>query len=104
MSWKVWRWYLIAAVATLLACLLWFVVFAEVRDPLSASRASVIAPYVSSGRLPVVPVLRPAYDEFSACVVGRGCCWLGYRVKPVVGADGVEHLERVQTASGPVAC
>lgn len=64
MSWKVWRWYLVALVATVLACCLWLVVFSELRDSSSLPRegSRVVAPQVlaSPGRLPVVPVLRPA--------------------------------------------
>jgi hypothetical protein len=72
MSWKVFRWYLVAGVATVLACLLWLVVFAEVRE--TSAPPPVIVPYVPPGRLPVVPVLRPASSSESvpASTVGPG--------------------------------
>lgn len=121
MSWKVWRWYLVAAVATLLACWLWLVVFAELRDSpspshvLSSATTAAFAPAVVPGRLPLVPVLRtatdgygpgdPVYDaQMAELRAGRLFCAGGLISRRVDRGGGVVAYVAIETDRGPLLC
>jgi hypothetical protein len=94
-----WGYYLVALVATVAACFLWWVVYIEARGVVAAPR-----PVSSSGVLPVVPRLRPA-DPVRAALFdqlqrGQAVCLDGFYA--VKGEDGKVYT--VNTSEGRVSC
>lgn len=94
-----WFLYFVAVVATVAACFLWLVVFAELRGASSGPR-----PGLSSGVLPLVPRLRPA-DPVRAALFqqlqrGQAVCLDGFYA--VRASDGTAYV--LHTSDGRVPC
>jgi len=91
---KAWFCYAVALLATVAACVLWLVVFSELRDSPSRSRDAVAPVITSPGVLPVPLRIRPAAPAravlFDRLQRGQVVCFGGFYAARA--ADGLRLL------------
>ena len=103
-----WVYYGVALAATVLACLLWLVVFGTWPGASSVPTAAAAPRFAPPGRLPVPPVLRPA-DEMRVALLedlqdGRAVCLGGFYARPRRTVDGYAYDVVVLVGSQKVPC
>lgn len=103
-----WVYYGVAAVATVLACLLWLFVFGVLPRAGSVPAPAPVAVPVPPGRLPVPPKLRPA-DETRAILfrdlqAGRAVCVGGFYARQALDPGGVSYAVQIWVDGRRVPC